>query len=146
MSREDQVLAHRLRTHVERLAGEIGERNLFIPEALRRAAVYKWGTMGYTVERLEYHFPEFAAQTSSPHVREMHVRARFCCSARTTTRSLAVPAPMTTQAGIAALLMFQALEPILTVRFVAFVNEEPPFFLDPAAGKHGVRPGGSASG
>jgi Zn-dependent M28 family amino/carboxypeptidase len=34
--------------------------------------------------------------------------------------------------GVAALLeisrMFQALEPELTVHFVAFVNEEPPFF------------------
>lgn len=34
--------------------------------------------------------------------------------------------------GVAALLeiarMFQATEPALTVRFVAFVNEEPPFF------------------
>ena len=35
--------------------------------------------------------------------------------------------------GVAALLeisrMFQAVDPTLTVRFVAFVNEEPPFFM-----------------
>jgi Zn-dependent M28 family amino/carboxypeptidase len=35
--------------------------------------------------------------------------------------------------GVAALLeisrMFQMVEPVLSVRFVAFVNEEPPFFL-----------------
>jgi Zn-dependent M28 family amino/carboxypeptidase len=52
--------------------------------------------------------------------------------------------------GVAALLeisrMFQALEPALTVRFVAFVNEEPPFFFNWPAGKPGVCPGGPASG
>ena len=40
----DEALINRLRTHVERLAGDIGERNVFVPEALRRAAtVYRGG-------------------------------------------------------------------------------------------------------
>ena len=36
----DEVLTDRLRKHVERLAGDIGERNLFVPDALQRAAQY----------------------------------------------------------------------------------------------------------
>jgi len=53
----DEVLTDRLRKHVERLAGDIGERNLFVPDALQRAAQYiedEWREQGYAVERLEY--------------------------------------------------------------------------------------------
>lgn len=35
-----QISAERLQIHIERLAGEIGERNIFQPEALRAAAAY----------------------------------------------------------------------------------------------------------
>ena len=51
MNGEKQGLTHRLQMHVERLAGDIGERNVFAPEALQRAAAYiedewgRWATM-----------------------------------------------------------------------------------------------------
>jgi len=53
----DGALTHRLRMHVERLAGNIGERNVFVPEALQRAATYiegEWRKLDYAVNRLEY--------------------------------------------------------------------------------------------
>jgi acetylornithine deacetylase/succinyl-diaminopimelate desuccinylase-like protein len=53
----DEALTGRLRTHVERLAGDIGERNVFVPDALQRASRYiegEWNEQGYAVERLEY--------------------------------------------------------------------------------------------
>lgn len=40
MNGEKQGLTHRLQMDVERLAGDIGERNVFAPEALQRAATY----------------------------------------------------------------------------------------------------------
>src|SRR5207302_4632834 len=46
-----------VRAHVQALAGEIGERNTFRPQALRRAAAYieqAWRNQGYTVTRHEY--------------------------------------------------------------------------------------------
>ena len=49
--------AQNLRAHVERLAGEIGERNVFRPEALQAATEYierQWRQQGYAVERLGY--------------------------------------------------------------------------------------------
>ena len=50
--------------------------------------------------------------------------------------------------GVSALLemsgLFARIEPALTVRFVAFVNEEAPFFDQPPAGKHGVHLGSPA--
>jgi hypothetical protein len=54
---DEQALMRRLRAHVTWLAGEIGVRNVFVPEALQRAAAYiesEWATLGYSVERLEY--------------------------------------------------------------------------------------------
>jgi len=53
----DEVLTDRLQKHVERLGGDIGERNVFVPDALESAAQYiedEWREQGYTVERLEY--------------------------------------------------------------------------------------------
>ena len=52
MNDEKQALTHRLQMHVERLASDIGERNVFAPEALQRAASYiedEWGTMGLSM-------------------------------------------------------------------------------------------------
>jgi hypothetical protein len=43
--------------HVERLAGDIGERNVLVPEALQRAARYigeEWTRFGYAVDHLNY--------------------------------------------------------------------------------------------
>jgi hypothetical protein len=45
----------RLRTHVDRLADEIGERNTYHPQALDAAAAYirgEWSAQGYTVPAL----------------------------------------------------------------------------------------------
>jgi acetylornithine deacetylase/succinyl-diaminopimelate desuccinylase-like protein len=49
--------AQRLRTHVEQLASDIGERNVFRPTSLQAAASYvehEWEHQGYAVERLAY--------------------------------------------------------------------------------------------
>jgi hypothetical protein len=40
MNVREQPLVDRLRMHVERLAADIGERKIFVPAALQRAAVY----------------------------------------------------------------------------------------------------------
>jgi len=135
MSREVEVLTHRLRMHVERLAGEIGERNVFVPEALRRAAAYiddEWSSQGYGVERLEYQVSGIrcanlvAARKGSTRQSEILLLGAHYDSV------VGSPGANDNASGVAALLeisrMFQAFEPALTVRFVAFVNEEPPFF------------------
>jgi Zn-dependent M28 family amino/carboxypeptidase len=121
--------------HVERLAGDIGERNVFAPEALQRAAVYiedEWGAMGYDVERLEYDVSGIRCANlvttrkgSARHSEILLLGAHY-------DSVLGSPGANDNASGVAALLeiarMFHAIEPVLTVRFVAFVNEEPPFF------------------
>jgi Zn-dependent M28 family amino/carboxypeptidase len=121
--------------HVERLAGDIGERNVFASEALQRAAVYiedEWGTMGYDVERLEY---DVSGIRCANLVTTRKGSARSSEILRLGAHYDSVigsPGANDNASGVAALLeiarMFHAVEPMLTVRFVAFVNEEPPFF------------------
>jgi acetylornithine deacetylase/succinyl-diaminopimelate desuccinylase-like protein len=132
---DDQLLMHRLRAHVTWLAEEIGERNVFNSEALRRTAVYieaEWGALGYGVERLEYDVSGIrcanliATREGSTRRNEILLLGAHYDSV------VGSPGANDNASGVAALLeisrLFQALKPALTVRFVAFVNEEPPFF------------------
>jgi Zn-dependent M28 family amino/carboxypeptidase len=124
----------RLRAHVRALAGEIGERNVFRPRALRDARDFiehEWRAQGYRV---------------TPQAYETHGLA---CANLEVTRSgtdrpdeivlvgahydsvFGSPGANDNGSGVAALLemsrRFAEAEPRRTVRFVAFVNEEPPF-------------------
>ena len=135
MNGEYQALTYRLHKHVQRLAGDIGERNVLVPEALQRAALYiedEWRTMGYDVERQVYDVSGVPCanlvathQGSARHNEILLLGAHY-------DSVIGSPGANDNASGVAALLeiarMFHAVEPMLTVRFVAFVNEEPPFF------------------
>jgi Zn-dependent M28 family amino/carboxypeptidase len=121
--------------HVERLAGDIGERNVFAPEALQRAAVYiedEWGTMGYDVERLEYDVSGIRCANLVTTRKGSARSSEILLLGAHYDSVIGSPGANDNASGVAALLeiarMFHAVEPMLTVRFVAFVNEEPPFF------------------
>ena len=135
MNGEIQGLTHRLQMHVERLAGDIGERNVFASEALQRAAVYiedEWGTMGYDVERLEYDVSGIRCANLVTTRKGSARSSEILLLGAHYDSVIGSPGANDNASGVAALLeiarMFQAVEPVLTVRFVAFVNEEPPFF------------------
>ena len=135
MNGEKQGLTHRLQMHVERLAGDIGERNVFASEALQRAAVYiedEWETMGYDVERLEYDVSGIRCANLVTTRKGSARSSEILLLGAHYDSVIGSPGANDNASGVAALLeiarMFQAVEPMLTVRFVAFVNEEPPFF------------------
>ena len=135
MNGEKQGLTHRLQMHVERLAGDIGERNVFASEALQRAAVYiedEWGTMGYDVERLEYDVSGIRCANLVTTRKGSARSSEILLLGAHYDSVIGSPGANDNASGVAALLeiarMFHAVEPMLTVRFVAFVNEEPPFF------------------
>ena len=128
--------AQRLRTHVEQLAGEIGERNVFRPTSLQAAASYiehEWERQGYAVERLAYDVSGVRCLnleiTRSGGARDREILL-IGAHYDTVTGS---PGANDNASGVSALLeisrLFANIEPALTVRFVAFVNEEPPFFM-----------------
>jgi Zn-dependent M28 family amino/carboxypeptidase len=129
-------LAARLRGHVEMLAGTIGERNVFLPERLAAARDYiesTWRAQGYEVGAQEYQTHGVTCAnlevsrigTSRPG--EILLLGAHYDSVRD------CPGANDNGSGVAALLElarhFAALTPALTVRLVAFVNEEPPFFM-----------------
>jgi Zn-dependent M28 family amino/carboxypeptidase len=133
--RPDEALT-RLRKHVERLAGDIGERNVFLPHALQRAARYiedDWREQRYVVERLEYDVfgvrcaNLVATREGSTRHSEILLLGAHYDSVKGSSGA------NDNASGVAALLeisrMFRMVESALSIRFVAFVNEEPPFFM-----------------
>jgi hypothetical protein len=130
-----EPLAGRLRSHVRALAESIGERNVWRPAALRAAENYIrlcWAEQGYPVEAQTYRVRDLACSN-------LEVTRAGCSRAG---GILLVGAHYDTVAGspgaddnasgVAALLelsrLFATVQPALTIRFVAFVNEEAPFF------------------
>ncbi len=127
--------APRLRGHVEMLAGTIGERNLWRYDALTRAADYITAQLtaaGYSPEQHAFE------------VSRMRV-SNLDATLKGTTRAQEIlvvgahydsvsgsPGANDNATGIAAVLelarRFSRTPQSRTIRFAAFVNEEPPFF------------------
>lgn len=135
LSGAEAELRDRLDRHVAVLAGEIGERNLWRHQAIEasagyieralRAAGYEvtsqhYTAQGKTVRNLE------AALPGTSHAAEIVVIGAHYDSVAGT------PGANDNASGVAALLEIARLlarqHPARSVRFVAFVNEEPPFF------------------
>ncbi len=130
-----QVEAARLRSHVHALAGEIGERNVFHPEALQAAAAYirgRWNAQDYPVSAQRYEVEGLPCENLEVS-RSGHRKAGEILLIGAHYDSVrGSPGANDNASGVAALLelsrLFATLKPERTVRFVAFVNEEPPFF------------------
>ena len=141
LTEHEQALSTELREHVGVLAGKIGERNLIRVRALRAAADYLRASlagMGYDVR-------EQAFRVEGEEVRNLEVEVKG--SARPEEIVLigahydsviGAPGANDNASGVAALVALarwaREREFARTVRFVAFVNEEPPFFQSKAMG------------
>ena len=142
-NRDDEVLntADRLRADVEMLAATIGERNVWRFEALRRAATaiknrvtavgYEPGVQSYDVHKLPVENIEAALPGTSDPAAIVVVGAHYDSVTE-------CPGANDNATGIAATLelarRFARAPRARTIRFVAFVNEEPPFFRTPQMG------------
>jgi Zn-dependent M28 family amino/carboxypeptidase len=124
-----------LKAHVQALAGEIGERNVFRPKALRRAEEYierVWRAQGYEVVRQEYVVGgEKWANLEVTRRRRGQPTAILLLGAHYDS-VVGCPGANDNATGVAALLeiarSYTVVEPTMSIRFVAFVNEESPFF------------------
>ena len=98
--------------------------------------------MGYDVERLEYDVSGIRCANlvitrkgTARHSEILLLGAHY-------DSVVGSPGANDNASGVAALLeiarMFCAIEPVLTVRFVAFRERRTAIFLDAPAGKHGV--------
>jgi hypothetical protein len=126
----------RVRAHVEHLAGSLGERHVLRPRALDAARDYivrVWEDQGHRVERQSYvahGVPVANLEVTLPareRTGEVIVVGAHYDSAPGT------PGADDNASGVAALLelsrLLAGLEARRTLRLVAFVNEEPPFFM-----------------
>jgi Zn-dependent M28 family amino/carboxypeptidase len=133
-SEETQIKAN-LNRHISYLAGEIGERNIIAYESLQK-------TEQYTKDNLTKSGYEVKSQEYVVQMRKVHnLIAEIPGSARANEIVLIgahydtvydCPGADDNTSGVAALLELARLlkdsHPARTVRFVAFVNEEPPWF------------------
>jgi hypothetical protein len=141
LSAEQRLIQDNLRSHVDMLAGRIGERNVWHPEALAAAADYIRATLeglGYAVQAQP--FPSEGVEVANLEIelpgesvpREIIVLGAHYDSAAGT------PGANDNASGVAALLEIARLlagnRYARSVRLVAFANEEPPFFYTDAMG------------
>jgi len=137
----DFPLRVRLEDHVRRLAGEIGERNVFRPAALHAAehyiqemftaAGYEVTAYPYSVEGVRSASLEVTCHGSVQSEEILLIGAHY-------DSVLGSPGADDNASAVAALLelarLFRARQPRRSVRFVAFTNEEPPFFFSARQG------------
>ena len=126
-----------LRTHVSQLADRIGERHVLRPAALEAAEAYireQWQALGFQVVRQAY-------VTRGVECANLEITLAGTGRAAETVLAGAhydsvpgTPGADDNASGVAALIeiarLLRGRSSAKTIRLVAFVNEEPPFFYD----------------
>ncbi len=131
----NKISTQHLRAHVYELAGKIGEHNIFHPDALHAAEAYisgEWQQQGYTVERLTYSAQGIECANLEITCTGNNRNSDIILIGAHYDSVLGSPGANDNGSGVAALLelsrLFKEVRPANSLRFVAFVNEEPPFF------------------
>jgi len=129
------ALTERLQAHVLRLAGEIGERNVFRSQALQAAADYlraQWASLGYRVVSQSYEAHGVRSENLEVTLPGVSRPSEIILIGAHYDSVRGSPGANDNASGVAALLELSGAlaqaKPARTLRFVAFVNEEPPFF------------------
>lgn len=128
-------LASRLRRHVEALAGAIGERHVGRPQALHAAEAYitgEFASIGYAVARQTYVADGVASSNLEVSVSGGARASEIVLVGAHYDTVPGSPGADDNASGVAALIeiarALRGANCARTVRLVAFVNEEPPFF------------------
>lgn len=124
-----------LRQHVEKLAGDIGERNVFKPRKLAAAVDYietVWNEAGHQVTRETFKAGGERCHNLAVEIPGTSKTGEIVLVGAHYDSVVGSPGADDNASGAAALLAlarFASLQkPARTLRLVAFVNEEPPFF------------------
>jgi Zn-dependent M28 family amino/carboxypeptidase len=128
-------LRDELRRHVEKLAGEIGERNVYQPRKLHAAADYVEGVFthaGYRVIRQSYTVMEEICDNLEATLSGAGRSNEIVVVGAHYDSLAGSPGANDNGSGVAGVLAlaraWAGRSAARTVRFVAFANEEPPFF------------------
>jgi Zn-dependent M28 family amino/carboxypeptidase len=130
-----------IRLHVESLAGTIGERNVWKYSGLMRAAEYiesEFRAPGYSPSRQTYEVSRLPVSNIEAALPGRTRPGEIVVVGAHYDTVGGCPGANDNGTGVAALLelarRFAGRPQARTVRFVAFVNEEPPFFQTPQMG------------
>lgn len=129
------ALALRLRRHVEALAGDIGERHVGRPRALHAAEAFIAGelaSLGYEVARQTYVAEGVESSNLEVTVPGANRASEIVLVGAHYDTVPGSPGADDNASGVAGLIEIArelcGARPARTVKLVAFVNEEPPFF------------------
>jgi Zn-dependent M28 family amino/carboxypeptidase len=135
LTEEERSLEQELRTYVQQLAGQIGERNLFRYKQLVAAATYIRATLtsaGYDVRRHTYDVAGQASENIEAELLGTDKPEDIVLIGAHYDSVQGSPGANDNASGVAAMLAlaraFAGTKPVCTLRFLAFTNEEPPFF------------------
>jgi Zn-dependent M28 family amino/carboxypeptidase len=135
LTEAERGLEQELRTYVQQLAGQIGERNLFRYKQLVAAATYIHTTLtsaGYDVRRHTYDVAGQASENLEAEVLGTDKPDDIVLIGAHYDSVQGSPGANDNASGVAAMLAlaraFAGTKPVCTLRFLAFTNEEPPFF------------------
>jgi len=136
MNDAQRALVDRLRADLTVLAVDIGERNLGAePAALERAALFieqAFAAAGHAVERHEYHVGDKPCRNLIVEIPGAARRDEIVVVGAHYDSVEGTPGANDNGTGVAALIefarAFAGATPARTLRLVAFVNEEPPYF------------------
>jgi Zn-dependent M28 family amino/carboxypeptidase len=135
LAEQERVIRDELQKHVVMLAGRIGERNLIRYEALNAAADYireSFREMGYTPREQSFDAGGLSSRNIEAELAGHSQAAEIVVIGAHYDSVIGSPGANDNASGVAALLalarMAKSQRFSRTLRFVAFVNEEPPFF------------------
>ena len=136
LTAEEKQLSARLLGHVAMLAGGIGERNMFNYAELQKSAEYisdRLREMGYKVKTETYLVEGRASANLVVEIQGKRRPEEIVLVGAHYDSVAGSPGANDNASGVAGMLelarRFRKSEPAVTLRFVAFVNEEPPFFM-----------------
>lgn len=141
LSAEEQPIHDNLKRHVGMLAEQIGERNVWHPEALTAAALYIRNTLedlGYEVGVQSFESEDLTVHNLEVELLGVATAEEIIVVGAHYDSVAGTPGANDNASGVAALLEIARLladKPhARTLRLVAFANEEPPFFYSEAMG------------
>jgi len=136
LSEQENDISSKLHSHVFMLAGEIGERNIWLPQNLNAAADYiekVWKEQKFIVQRQIYEARGVESANLIIEIPGTSLSREIILVGAHYDSVLGSPGANDNGTGVAALLEISRLlagtKSARTVRLVAFTNEEPPFFL-----------------
>lgn len=135
LSSEEEELAEQLRELVSSLAGEIGERNIWTPKKYELAAHMiedRLRSLGYDVNRDTFQVSGVACSNLEGEVPGAVRPEEILVIGAHYDTVVGCPGANDNTSGVAGMLalasLFKDARPERTIRFVAFANEEAPFF------------------